>query len=114
LIKDDVPVAEASQSLVWYADRAQSAAAWDRQKSIPFWDFPVLASHTGGNQPESLLFCSPPDTEVSLLCSYRAYWGHWYTEVEFTGRTAGDLSLAELQMLTNRIDQLLELAPDRP
>ena len=109
-----MPVTGASQTLVCYADSAQAAAAWDRQKRVPFWDFPVLASHIGGNQPESLLFCSPPDPEVSPLCSYRAYWGHWYTEVEFTGWTADDLAPAELQMLTNRIDQLLKLAPDRP
>ena len=114
LIRNEVGVAEATQRISWYADLTQAAAAWDQHKSEPFWDFPIVARNTGNNKPESLLLCSTPEPDISPLCSYRAYWEHWYTEVTFTSRTIDDLPPSEMQKLTNRIDQLLMSAPDKP
>ena len=114
LIKDGVLVKEAEQTIVWYANLTQAAAAWDQHRREPYHDFPVVDSNTRKKGPESLLFCSPGEPYISPLCSYRAYWKHWYTNVDFYGRTDEDLPLSEVQKLTDRIDQLLMSAPDRP
>jgi hypothetical protein len=114
LMSNKTPVAEATQTMTWYADLTQAGAAWHQHRSEPYYDFPIVATSAGEDKPESLLFCSPPDPDTSRECGYRAHWKHWYTQVTFTSRSIDDLPPSEMQKLTDRIDQLMMSAPDKP
>jgi hypothetical protein len=114
LIKDNTPIAEATQTIVWYADLTQAAADWNQHKSEPYYDFPIVAKNTDTDKPASLLFCSTPEPGLQGECGYRAYWKHWYTQVTIYGGISKDFPLSEVQKLTDRIDQLLMSAPDKP
>lgn len=111
---DQPPRAGVTQVIVWYADWVQAEEAWELHKNEPYFDLPILASSTDRNQPQSILFCTPPELISPRECSYRAYWGNWYTYLEFYGRTGKDLPLSEIQMLLERVDQLLMSAPNKP
>jgi hypothetical protein len=114
LIKNQKPVASATQIIVWYADLTQTKAAWNQHKREPYYDFPIIARGTNEDEPASLLFCGPPVSDTPGECAYRAYWGHWYTQVTFYGGNSEDFPLSEMRKLTDRIDQLLMSAPDKP
>jgi len=114
LIKNKTIIAEASQIITWYADLTQAAAAWNQHKGEPYYGFPIVARSTGNDKPVSMLFCGPPVPDTPGECSYRAYWEHWYTQVTFNMGTSDDFTFLEMQKLTDRIDQLLMSAPDKP
>lgn len=114
LIKNETPLAEASQTSVWYADLTQAKAAWIQHKREPYHDFPIIARNTEDDKPASLLFCSTPVPDTPGECGYRAYWKHWYTQVTFYRGISKEFPLSEIQKLTDRIDQHLLSAPDKP
>lgn len=114
LIKNQKPVASATQIIVWYADLEQAKAAWDQHRKEPYYDYPIIARSTDKDKPASLLFCSPPVPDTPGECGYRAYWKHWYTQVTFYRGISEEFPLPEIQKLTSRIDQHLISAPDKP
>ena len=114
LIKNGISIAEATQRIIWHADRMQAAAMWNQYKNEPYYDFIVIASSTNNDKPESVLLCSTPAPDTYRECLYRAYWEHWYTDVTFTLGISDDVPLSEVQKLTDRLDQLLMSAPDTP
>lgn len=105
--------AEATQVLTWYADPAAAAAAWEQHRNVPD-AYEIVAASAGDQVPESVLLCSPAEPMNLRECYYRAHWRHWYSYVNFVGRTPEDLPQAEMQRLAARVDQLLLSAPDRP
>ena len=111
---DQPPGAGVTQVIAWYADQSQAAAAWEQHKSEPYYDYPILATSTESNRPQSILFCTPVEPMTSRECSYRAYWGNWYTYVDFYARTTEEFPPEEMQILMQRVDQLLMSAPDKP
>jgi hypothetical protein len=107
------------QRAVWYADPAEALAAWDRRESSQFGgDFsslmPDQVRPTGPDTPGSVLYYSEWPEDNFFNCQYMAYWQHWYTEVWFWSRGDQFLSRAQVQALTDHVDQLLLKAPNKP
>ena len=114
LMRNGIFAAEAAQVITWHADPLQAAAAWRQQQNEPYYDYPTVASSTDKDKPQSLLFCNTPAPDTYRECAYRAYWGHWYTQVNFYLGLSDDFPLSEVQKLTDRVDALLFSAPDKP
>ena len=106
--------AEIVQRTTWYADPSQPAIAvaddlkWIRKQ-------PDAISPPGTDTPTSWLYCANFPFETTVWsCTYFAYWGHWYSEVEFWSKGDQYLSLSEMEQFITRVDQLLMSAPDKP
>ncbi len=108
-----------SQSAIWYADPDKTIDEWNNRKR----DFgnmkTVTMTSLAIDRPESVLYCPYGIDESSKnyyeqSCDYRAYWGHWYTEVELYSRGEQHLSYLEVKKIIDRVNQLLLSAPDRP
>ena len=103
------------QTVIWYADSADAAAAWDELDAQAYNGQPVAARDREPGKPASLLFCvvnQSPDSPPG--CTYLAYWGHWFTEVFFHSQLERDLLLPEVQQITSRVDQRLMSALEEP
>src|SRR5215216_13414 len=90
---DQPPGGGVTQVIAWYADRRRAAATWEQHKNEPYYDYPILAVSTASDRPQSILFCSPAEPLTSRECSYHAYWGNWYTYVDFYARTTEEFPL---------------------
>jgi len=109
--------AEISQAIIWYAESAEAIAAWQKRDTGQPGGFfntqPVMTTHLQDGMPESILFCTKY-TASGFKCAYFAYSGHWYTNVWFWSGGSTYLSMADVQNITTRINQLLLKAPDKP
>jgi len=97
--------AEITQKAAWYADPTKSMLELRKQPHG------MIKSSLNNDKPEFVLDCInnvPP----ALSCFYRAYWGHWYTEVHFLSDTDEYLSYSEMQRIISRVDQRLMSASD--
>ena len=59
LIRNEIAIAEVTQTILWHADRMQAAAAWDQHRNDPYYDFPVVVSNTDNNRPEIRAYLQP-------------------------------------------------------
>jgi hypothetical protein len=109
--------AEIWQRTLWFAELDKTVEAWQRRDSRQSPAFlnkvPIKTTALGEDTPASVLYCEElPDNE--RICAYFAYWERWYTEVWFWSGGDQFLSLPEIQSITERVDQLLLEAPDKP
>lgn len=106
--------AEIEQKTIWYADPSQpEIAVANSLKNISSrW---VLTIPPGTDTPTAWLYCFDSFYEAGVwVCRYYAYWGHWYTKVEFWSKGDQYLSPSEMEQFITRVDQLLMAAPDKP
>ena len=116
-LNTDTYSAGISHRAIWYADPMAAAADWNGLDSTSYKKQPIMASVRGDGKPASMLFCGSGGLELPegfRECWYLAYWGHWYTEVNFRSTLAEDLQALEMQKITTRVDQLLMAAPAEP
>jgi hypothetical protein len=104
-----------SQTMVWYADPMEAAAAWDQLDAESYNGQPIVARNTEQGKPASMLFCGENESaDFPGNCIYLAHWEHWFTEVVFWSQFEKDLQLPEVQQITSRVDQRLMSAPEEP
>jgi hypothetical protein len=110
--------AEIWQRVAWYADPLQTTDAWKRRENEQMGHFanviPIRIKPLEQDSPGSVLYCHESSQYNTRQCTYFAYYHHWYTEVWFWGGGDQYLSLADVQSLSGRVDQLLLEAPDKP
>jgi hypothetical protein len=111
------PGAKIGQQASWFADTQQASVEWKQHDSMQGQTYsadPLRAKvPTGGNLLTANLYCKEP-SGIWLDCVYIAQRGHWFTAVWFESWDDRYLSLAVVQRMTARVDQLLMSAPDRP
>lgn len=110
--------AEIWQRAAWYADPLEAIDAWNRRENGQMGEFsnviPIRTKPLEQDSPGSVLYCRESSQYDTRRCTYFAYYHHWYTEVWFWGGGDQYLSLADVQSITGRVDQLLLEAPDKP
>ena len=115
LSSDEHTNAFIDQTVVWCADPAKAAAAWDQLDAKSYNGHPIVARNTDPGKPASMLFCVVKESPDSpWACTYLAYWGYWFTEVLFWSQFEEDLQLPEMQQIISRVDQRLMSAPEEP
>jgi hypothetical protein len=103
------------QTMIWFANPAKAAAAWDQLDTKFYNGQPIVARNTEQGKPASMLFCGLNESaDFPGHCFYLAYWDHWYTEVRFWSQYEEDLQLPEIQQIISRVDQRLIAAPAEP
>lgn len=110
--------AEIWQRAAWYSDPSEAITAWNQRENGQMGEFsntiPVRTKPLEQDTPGSVLYCRESLQYNTRQCTYFAYYRHWYTEVWFWGGGDLYLSLTDLQSITDRVDQLLLEAPDKP
>jgi hypothetical protein len=115
LNSDEQTIAFIDQTVIWYADPADAAAAWDQLDAEFYYGQPIVTRNTEPGKPASMVFCVVNESpDIPRGCVYLAYWGHWFTEVFFRSQFEKNLHIPEMQQITSRVDQRLMSAPDEP
>lgn len=99
------------QTAAWYSDSTEASYMWERTQFKYKWDL-ISEKYISNDSPASRLYCRDLSPTFTTSCYYYAYRGHWFTEVHLSSSTVEYLSLSEVEMITQRVDELLMSIPE--